>query len=527
MKLGTIVANKRVLFLPLPFVLGLIAICAVLGTYPVVVQALDNDWPMMGQRPSRQAQIELPTAAAFDFELRGGKGVAWSAKLGSQTYGSPIVSQGKVLIGTNNGGNYRSQHQGDRGVLLCFDEQTGEFLWQLTRQKLEDGNPVDWAEQGIASNPVVEGDRLYLVTNRCELMCLDLNGFIDGENDGAVTDEVDREQQDADIVWTLDMRQQLGVYPRNLATSSPVIHGDLVFAITSNGVDESQTTLPSPEAPNFVAVNKQSGAVVWQTNRLADRVLHGQWGSPAVGMINGRAQVIFPGGDGWVYAFEPDTGKELWRFDCNPKAAIWEMGGAGDRNYIVATPVVADNSVIIAVGQDPEHGDGVGHLWRIDATKSGDISAEIGEMGQPGQPNPNSGAIWHYGGSDDDQGSVTGEANEPIMRRTIATAAVAGDLVFIPDIAGFFHCVDWKTGERVWAHDLMTGIWGSATVVAGHVLIGTEDGKLVVMQAARELEVVKELDTVNYSAIYSTPTVANGHLLLSDRSKLYRIKLTD
>lgn len=517
--------TTRQLLFTLIGIVSTLVLASTAGETPSSTAKINQDWPMMGQSPSRHANIEL-TTANFDFELRGGKGVVWSAKLGSQTYGSPIVSQGKVLIGTNNGGAYRDNHKGDRGVLLCFDEQTGQFQWQLTRQKLEAGNPVDWAEQGIASNPIVEGDRVYLVTNRCELMCLDLNGFLDDQNDGSVTDEVDREKQDADIVWSLDMMEQLKVYPRNLATSSPVIHGDLVFAITSNGVDETQTDLPSPEAPNFIAVNKNTGEIAWQTNRLQDRVLHGQWGSPAVGQVAGKAQVIFPGGDGWVYAFEPETGKEIWRFDCNPKATVWEMGGAGDRNYIVATPVFFEDSVIMAVGQDPEHGDGTGHLWRIDATKSGDVSAEVGENGQPGTPNPNSGALWHYGGLDDDKGSITGEANEPIMRRTIATAAVADGLVYIPDIAGFFHCVDWKTGERVWTHDLMTGVWGSATVVAGHVLIGTEDGKLVIARAGRELEIVKELDTANYSAIYSTPTIANGHLLLSDRSKLYRIKLS-
>ena len=152
--------------------------------------------------------------------------------LAPQTYGNPVVADGKVFVGTNNGAGYRPEKhpaEEDAGVLLCFDEKTGEFLWQLTREKLPQGRVNDWPLQGICSTPVVEGDRLWVVTNRCELMCLDTNGFADDENDGDVIDEVDNEKGDADIIWNLDMIEELGVFPHNLATSSPVVHEDIVY----------------------------------------------------------------------------------------------------------------------------------------------------------------------------------------------------------------------------------------------------------------------------------------------------------
>ena len=217
---------------------------------------------------------------------------------------------------------------------------SGDFLWQLTCDKLPSGRVNDWPLQGICSAPFVDGDRLYVVTNRCELVCLDTEGFADGENDGDVQDEVDAEEGDADIVWKLDMMSdELGVFPHNLATSSPVVHGDLIYLLTSNGVDEAHLEVPAPRAPCFLAVNKNTGEVAWEHNQPFDAILHGQWGSPSIGMVDGKAQVYFPGGDGWIYAHDAESGEEIWKFDLNPKDTNWELGGAGLRNSILATPV--------------------------------------------------------------------------------------------------------------------------------------------------------------------------------------------
>ena len=315
------------------------------------------------------------------------------------------------------------------------------------------------------------------------------------------------------------MIEELGVFPHNLATSSPVIFGDIVYIVTSNGVDEAHLDVPSPRAPCFIAVNKKTGKLVWENNEPFDTILHGQWGSPAIGVVNGKPQIYMPGGDGWLYAFN-EKGDIVWKFDLNPKESKWELGGAGTRNAIISTPVFYDNSVILAVGQDPEHGEGTGHLWRIDATKKGDISPELGEINKPGKKNPNSGAIWHYGGID--------EHEENIFRRTMSTVSVSDGIVYAADLSGFVHAIDLKTGKRRWKepHDLLSGVWGSTMVVDGQVLIGNEDGKLTILKAGgEEAKVLKEIDTVNYSSIYSTPTIAGDVMYLSDRNRLYAINI--
>lgn len=478
---------------------------------------ITGDWALWGGSPDRN-MVSDATGISLDFDMRENVNVAWSAQLGSQTYGNAIVADGKVFVGTNNGAEYREKHKGDRGVVLCFNEADGKFLWQLTREKLPIGRVSDWPLQGICSAPEIQGDRMWVVTNRCELMCLDTNGFHDGENDGPVKDEVDNEKLDADIVWSLDMIGELGVFPHNLATSSPVIHGDHIYLLTSNGVDEAHLEIPSPRAPCFLCVNKNTGKVVWENNDPFDTILHGQWGSPAIGIINGKVQVYCPGGDGWLYALDGTTGEAVWKFDLNPKDTSWELGGAGTRNAIIATPVFYENTVVLAVGQDPEHGEGVGHLWKIDATKTGDVSPELGEIGKPGKPNPNSAAIWHYGGVD--------EEGEEIFRRTMSTVAIKDGLCFAADLSGYVHCVDFETGKRNWVHDLFSGVWGSPLIADGKMFIGNEDGKLTVMKAdAKEATVIKEFETVNYSSIYSTPTIANGRMYITDRARLYAIDI--
>src|SRR5262245_2050274 len=211
-----------------------------------------GNWPMWGGSPDRNMVSKmkgLPT----EWDVKTKKNVKWVAKLGSQSYGNPVVAAGMVFVGTNNELLRDPQQSGDRGVLMAFRESDGEFMWQHTNVKLESGRANDWPYQGVASSPLVEGERLYYVSNRGVLYCLDVNGFRDNENDGVVQDEKLKGPNDADIVWAFDMMEQVGSYPHNLSNSSPVMWGDLIFVSTSNGQDESHVNIPSPRAPAIIA----------------------------------------------------------------------------------------------------------------------------------------------------------------------------------------------------------------------------------------------------------------------------------
>jgi outer membrane protein assembly factor BamB len=458
-----------------------------------LAKAKRGDWPMWGGSPDRN-MVSGEKGIPAEWSIESKKNVKWVAPLGSQTYGNPVVVDGKIFVGTNNNGNYRASITGDKGVILAFDEKTGRMLWQATHDKMPTGRVNDWPEQGICSAPVVEGERMWYVSNRCELVCADVNGFLDGENDGPFKDEKYKEKEDADFVWLLDMFTELDAFPHNLATSSPVIAGDLVFVTTSNGVDEGHLNVPEPEAPDFIAVNKNTGKVVWTASPVGANVLHGQWSSPAYGVIAGRPQVIFGAGDGWCYSFNPQNGDVLWKFDLNPKDSKWILGGRGTRNNVISTPVIWDNKVYLAVGQDPEHGEGPGHLYAIDATKSGDVT--------------DSGKVWHFG--DDD------------YNRTMSTVAIADGLLYASDLSGFLYCLDAQTGTKHWRHDVFSAVWGSPFVVDGKVLLGDEDGEIVVLEHGKEKKLLAENDMGN--SVYTTPVVANGVLYITNRRALYAVQ---
>src|SRR5687767_9441579 len=125
--------------------------------------ALAADQPQWGQAWSRNMVSEEKALPDF-FDPRTGKNIKWLAKLGTETHSTPVVSGGRVYIGTNNGEPRDPKHQGDRGVLMCFEEKTGEFLWQLVVPKREEDRFHDWPNCGISSPVTVEGTRVYVVS---------------------------------------------------------------------------------------------------------------------------------------------------------------------------------------------------------------------------------------------------------------------------------------------------------------------------------------------------------------------------
>ena len=164
------------------------------------------------------------------------------------------------------------------------------------------------------------------------------------------------------------------------------------------------------------------------------------------------------------------------------------------RNSIISTPVIYDNRVYLANGQDPEHGEGVGHLYCIDATKRGDITE--------------TGRVWYY----------------EKIRRSISTAAIRDGLVYYPDFSGFLHCLDAETGKPYWVYDMLAAVWGSPLLADGKVYLGDEDGDVVVLRAGKKLKVLAEMNMG--SSVYSTAVPANGMLFIASRSQLFALAET-
>ncbi|OYP34890.1 PQQ-binding-like beta-propeller repeat protein [Rhodopirellula sp. MGV] len=615
---------------------------------PEDVLSSGGDWPQWGGsrfKNNTPGVTGLPQEWNIGkFDRRSGEwdkskaeNIAWYANLGSQTYGNPVVADGQVYVGTNNGAGHLKRYppQVDLGCLLAFSEKDGSFLWQHSSEKLITGRVHDWPLQGICCAPLVEGKRLWFVTNRGEVRCLDTEGYYDGEDDGPVTAEtaritdialasdagkaamaglgegtlsdsvlealenagetsegdvtvetvtagsawtatgnfngVDRtlsikkagpnvsifkklgihDKRDADTIWIFNMMDQLNTSQHNMCSCSVTSYGDYLFVNTSNGLDESHINLPSPDAPTFICLNKNTGELLWQDSSPGTNILHGQWSSPAVAVLGGVPQVLFAGGDGWLYSFKADGGQDgkgelLWKFDANPKESKWVLGGEGTRNNIIATPVIYNDLVYVAVGQDPEHGEGEGHFWCIDPTKRGNVSPQLAmkvegegrveiphkriqaveaEKGEIAVDNPNSAALWHYSMSDiNEDGEIDFEEE---MHRTIGTAAIKDDLIYVTDFSGLLHCLDAR-GENgqakvYFTYDMLAQSWGSPLIADGHVYVGDEDGDVAVFQFGSQYN--EPMDEINMgSSVYSTPIAANGRIYISTKDKLFAIE---
>ena len=526
--------------------------CLILATM-CTQSAIGTDWPQWGGCDNRNmASTETGLPVSFSpgtrnqdnnqVDMATTRNVKWVAKLGKETYGTPTVAGGRVYIGTNNGFPRNPSLTGDRSILMCFDEATGKFLWQLTVSKLlRTGNfNGDYAELGICSTPTVVSNRLYLVTARCEAVCLDVNGLLDG-NDGLFQDEFEYiskqvrmkggkpptgasankinddstgpstiAKTEADIIWRYDFINELDVWPQDASDCSPLVYGDLVYVCPSNGVDLSHKNIPSPLAPSLIALDKNTGKLVAKDDaNIGPRILHGEWSSPSLVKVKNQPMILYGGGDGFCYAFDPEPApapdgktmvlRTLWRCDCNPKEYRWRNGALLPYNKnsegpseVIGTPVFYRDRVYVTIGQDTRHGPGPGALTCIDASLQGDIS--------------DTGVVWRY----------------KDLNRSFSTPSIADGLVFVGDVRGVIHCLDAHSGQCYWTHDTKGQMIGSTMVADGKVYAGNGSGKLTVLAAGKDKKVLSEVRVG--TAIHATPVAANGVLYIASQGYLYAVK---
>ncbi|MEM0925964.1 MAG: PQQ-binding-like beta-propeller repeat protein [Planctomycetota bacterium] len=474
---------------------------------PKLLELPETDWQMYGGHLKRNFANPLAKGLPDSWDISDGTNVAFSIQLGSRAYGGPVISDGRILIGTNNEFPRDASIKGDKGVMMCFSDEDGAFQWQIVHDKLAAGRVWDWPQQGICSTPCIEGDRFYYIGNRCEAICADM--------------------KTGEIYWKLDMIGELNVFPHNIATCSPMIVGDTLFLVTSNGVDAAHLRVPSEDDPSFLALDKKDGSVLWSSNlpgQSRRNIMHGQWSNPTYAEPGGKPQVIFPGGDGWIYSFSPD-GELLWKFDCNPKDAVYRLGGRGTANDFVGTPVVYEDKLYIAVGQDPEHDTGVGHLYCIDLTKTPtredkDVSPTLVVSREPElkeMPNPDSAEIWHYGGpATEDEPSPTDETY--YFGRSMSTCAIMDDILYITELGGHVHCLDANTGELYWTENMFANTWASPCVADGKVYVGNDDGIMYVFKHGKEMDLIAEIEHEDGTKLRTTPVAANGRLYYMSES---------
>ncbi len=295
------------------------------------------DWPSWGGQSSRNMACEtekgLPgwyALGGIHFDPAAMKNIKWATKLGSFTGGGPIVSRGRVFIGTQDA-------EAEDGIVLCLDEQTGRELGRFICRR-PPGRGEHW---GVCSTPTIEADRLYLVTPYGEVECVNVASWL------ASHTEASAEESDRHIVWKYDMVEKLHVEQEHTASCSPLMLGDFVYVCTGNGRNkltnrsfdplrrqaggrpagerpDGTTNRPFypqmrraggrpageqpfyPLTPSLIVFNKHTGQLVARDDeQIGEQLWRGQWTSPSAAMVNGKAQILFAAGSGLCYGFEP------------------------------------------------------------------------------------------------------------------------------------------------------------------------------------------------------------------------------
>ena len=499
------------------------------------------DQPQWGQAWTRN-MVSAEKGLPATFDPKTGSNILWVARLGTEGHSTPIVAGGRIYIGTNNGEPRDPKHLGDRGVFMCFDEKTGRLIWQLVVPKRTEDPYFDWPRTGMSSFATVESDRVYLVNNRGEVMCLDALGFANG-NDGPFKDEgahmtapsdsgappkpvagaeikpeplrppptgsaLTPGPLDADIIWIYDLVADAGIWPHDGAHSSILIHGDFLYLNTSTGVDNTHRRIRTPDAPSLVVIDKRTGRLVARDDEhIAPNIFHNTWSSPSFAEVNGRPLIFFAGGNGVLYAFETVKSsksgdevqklKKVFQFDFDPTGAKDDVhrftsNRRESPSNIYGMPVILNNRIYIAGGGDIWWGKNECWLKCIDATKTGDITKTA--------------EIWSY----------------PLEKHVLSTIALDQGLIYIADSGRKFHCVDAVTGKPVWTHDIKGEVWASPMVADSKVYLGTRSGDFYVFATGREKKVLMELALG--TPMSATVTPANGVLYVATMKELFAIK---
>ncbi len=495
-----------------------------------VVAADRAQWGQAWGRNQVSSELDLPTKP----DPNNSRLLQWKAQLGTEAHATPVIVDGRVYIGTNNAHPRDLKHSGDRGVVMCFNESNGSLLWQLVVPKRSEDPYFDWPKSGISSPVTVEGNRVYVVSNRGEVLCLDAAGLSDG-NDGPFMDEgrhmtppasaarppapqkgaqINPERLepdgpiltpgslDADILWIHDLVEESGIWPHDGAHSSILIHGDHLYLNTGTGVDNTHKQIRRPQAPSLVVLDKHTGRLLARDQEgIGPNIFHCTWSAPSMGVVDGSPLIFFGAGNGMVYAFSP-VAKEpksdqvvalesVWRHDYDPTAPkenvhrFHQNRREGPSNFY-GMPVFHDQSIYLAGGGDLWWGKNAAWLKCLDA-----------ESGQE---------KW----------------SADLGRHVFSTPAVVDGLVFQADNSRFVYCFDAVTGALQWRHEARGEFWASPFVADGKVYIGSRRGDFWVFAASRERNVLAEIDFG--APISATAVAANRTLYVATMFDLYAFR---
>ena len=236
-----------------------------------------------------------------------------------------------------------------------------------------------------------------------------------------------------------------------------------------------------------VALDKDTGKTVWKTPRSidfkdlmpdgsvkADGDFRKAFATPHIVEVGGRPLLISLGGKA-AYAYDPMTGKEVWRLEerGSHSASTRPVAGHG----LIFYPTGFDTSKLNAIRPDG----------------SGDITATH--------------VVWQF---------TRSVPNKPSI-------LLVDDLIYMVNDVGIASCVEAKTGALVWQSRVGGTFSASPLYAEGRIYLFDEDGKTTVLASGREFKVLAENQLEN--GFMASPAVIGDALILRTSKDIYRIEL--
>lgn len=371
--------------------------------------------------------------------------VKWKTPIHGKAWSSPVIWGGQVWMTT-------APEEGTRLYAVCVDKETGKVMRDVKLFDVVLPQYVHPFNSYASPTPVVEEGRVYVTFGAPGTACLDT--------------------QNGKVLW---QRRDFKCNHFRGAGSSPILHGNLLI-MNFDGSDHQFV----------VALDKDTGKTVWETKRSVDFQDLGPDGQPQaegdfrkafatphVAKLDGQ-DVLLSSGAKAHYAYEPLTGKELWRVE--------ERG----QHSAATRPVVGHGLIFIPTGFSK------GQLLAVKPGGSGVVT--------------DTHVAWR---------AKRSVPNKPSL-------VLAGDLLFMVEDGGFASCLDAKTGKEIW-QERIGGAYSAAPVLAeGRVYAFSEAGKAVVFAAEREYRKLAENKLED--GFMASPAVSGKALFVRSRKALYRIE---
>jgi outer membrane protein assembly factor BamB len=397
-----------------------------------------GDWPEF-RGPSGQGvsdEVGIPVTWSET------ENIAWKVAVPGTGWSSPVIAGGRVFLTTavpqrNDG------RPGHSLRVLCLDADSGRIVWNVEAFHQPDGPQVQMHKKNshASPTPMVDGEWLYVHFGPHGTACL--------------------RTDDGQPVWKND---EIDYAPTHGTGGSPALAGERLV-ICCDGSNRQFV----------VGLDKRSGDIVWKTERDLDALKGFSFSTPLIIDVAGRQQAICPA-SGAVYAYDPQTGHELWRVQY------------GDGYSVVPRPVFGHGLVFVCTGyEDPQ-------LLAIDPTGTGDVTDTL--------------VRW------------------TLTRGVPHTSSplVVGDELYVVDDRGIATCVDARTGEVHWQERLGGKYSASPLYADGNVYFQDETGTATVVRAATAFDALARNRLSGNERSFASYAIHRGSLFLRSEGHLYRIE---